>query len=183
MFKVSQKDAFVEVSLLPPIHSISLKLDHEKLQIKKKLKKVIGIEVPSVESAAKEGQLTLCWVSNDELLLLNESQRNDDLLNKIRQELGKTHSLVEDVTDMRAWFLLKGKKCKDLLRKGVPIDLCNDKVSSRNFFRSRIGEVQVNILIKSDDQIVVSVLRSLQDYARQWFDQCSSKGTEVIFDL
>ena len=50
MFKVSDEDAFVEVSLVSPIPAISLKLDHQKLIIRNKIKKILGMDVPSVGS-------------------------------------------------------------------------------------------------------------------------------------
>ena len=125
----------------------------------------------------------MCWISNDELLLLNETKEKKDLLKKIKKELSNTHSLVENVTDMRAWFLIEGEGSIDLLRKGVPKDFSRLDLSSKNFFRSRLGEVQVNILIKSYEQVVISVLRSVQGYTSQWLKQCSQKGSEISFDL
>tara|TARA_B100001250_G_C19802950_1_gene791940 strand:+ start:2244 stop:2819 length:576 start_codon:yes stop_codon:yes gene_type:complete len=183
MYKVSDEGAFVEISLLSPISAISLKVDHQNPKIRSKLKKILGQGVPSVESHTKHGQISLCWISNDELLLLNETEEKKDLLKKIRKELSNTHSLVENVTDMRAWFLIEGEGSIDLLRKGVPKDFSRLDLSSKNFFRSRLGEVQVNILIKSYEQVVISVLRSVQGYTSQWLKQCSQKGSEISFDL
>ena len=144
---------------------------------------VFGMDVPSVESVTKNHNLSLCWISDDELLLLSDSKDLVVLLKKIRKELGNIHSLVEDVTDMRAWFLIEGERAIDLLRKGVPKDFSKLSLLSKSFFRSCLGEVQVNILIESDQSILISVLRSVEEYTSQWLKQCSRKGSEINFDL
>ena len=183
MFKVSDEGAFVEVSLISPIPAISLKLDHQKLIIRNKIKKILGMDVPSVGSTIKYRHLSLCWISNDELLLLSEGKEVDVLLKKIRKELVSIHSLVEEVTDIRAWFLLEGERAIDLLRKGVPIDFSKLDASSESFFRSRLGEIQVNILVESRRRIIISVLRSVEEYTCQWLKLCSKQGSEINFDL
>ena len=76
MFKVSDEGAFVEVSLVSPIPAISLKLDHQNLKVRNKIKKILGIDVPSVQSVIKYRHLSLCWISNDELLLLKLDKTN-----------------------------------------------------------------------------------------------------------
>ncbi len=183
MFKVSDQGAFAEVSLVSPIPAISLKLDHQNLKTRNKIKKILGTDVPTVESVIKNHNLSLCWISDDELLLLSEAKNLDVLLKKIRNELGNIHSLVEDVTDMRAWFLIEGERAIDLLRKGVPKNLSKLSLSSKSFFRSCLGEVQVNILIQSNESILISVLRSVEEYTSQWLKQCSREGSEINFDL
>ena len=183
MFKVNDEGAFAEVSLVPPIPAVSLKLDHQNLKTSNKIKKILGIGVPSVESFTKNRSLRLCWISNDELLLLSEGKELDVLLKKTRKELGNIHSLIEDVTDMRAWFLIEGERAIDLLRKGVPKDFSKLGLLKKSFFRSRLGEVQVNILMESDRKIMISVLRSVEEYTSNWLKQCSRKGSEINFDL
>ena len=39
------------------------------------------------------------------------------------------------------------------------------------------------ILIKSLNEILVSVLRSHRDYMVDWFEVCTMRGTEINFDL
>ena len=57
------------------------------------------------------------------------------------------------------------------------------KISKSNFLRTRLGEIQINILFKSLDEILVSVLRSQKDYMIEWFEVCNRRGTEINFDL
>ena len=74
--------------------------------------------------------------------------------------------------------LIKGDRALDILRKGVPLDLEKSKISKSNFLRTRLGEIQINILFKSLDEILVSVLRSHRDYMVEWFEVCA-QGVEL----
>jgi sarcosine oxidase subunit gamma len=183
MHQISEKGAFVDVKLLKPFSAISIRLDHSNAKIRKKLKKTLGQEVPLQEVATINGNIYLCWISDDELLFIDEKNENKNLLPKILKEFRTIHSMVESVTDMRAWFSIKGAGAINLLRKGVPIDLSRLDLSSKNFFRTCLGEIQVNILIKSHDQVIICVLRSCEGYASNWLEHCSRKGSEVKFDL
>ena len=57
------------------------------------------------------------------------------------------------------------------------------KISKSNFLRTRLGEIQINILFKSLDEVLVSVLSSHKDYMIEWFEECTKLGTEINFDL
>ena len=97
--------------------------------------------------------------------------------------MNATTGIAENTTDLRVWFLIKGDRALDILRKGVPIDLGKLKVDENNFLRTRLGEIQISILFKSSNEILVSVLRSHKDYMIDWFKVCTKRGTEINFDL
>ena len=61
--------------------------------------------------------------------------------------------------------------------------LSKSKISEGSFLRTRLGEIQINILMKSSNEILVSVLRSHRDYMVDWFEVCTMRGTEINFDL
>ena len=105
------------------------------------------------------------------------------MLNELQKQMNLTTGVAENTTDLRVWFLIKGERALDILRKGVPLDLSKSKISEGSFLRTRLGEIQINILIKSLDEILVSVLRSHKDYMIDWFESCTKRGTEINFDL
>ena len=105
------------------------------------------------------------------------------MLSEFQKQMNLTTGLAEDTTDLRSWFLIRGDRVQDVLRKGVPIDLSKLELSEKNFLRTRLGEIQINILFKSLDEILVSVLRSHTDYMIEWFEVCTKCGTEINFDL
>ena len=176
-------DSFIDVYLIGSLSSLNIRLDHTDKKSVGVVQKNIGIEVPSAQKALERDGLTLCCISNDEYLLLNEKKENESLLNEFQKQMNLTTGVAENTTDLRVWFLIKGNKALDILRKGVPLDLEKSKISKSNFLRTRLGEIQINILFKSLDEILVSVLRSHKDYMIEWFEVCTRRGTEINFDL
>ena len=176
-------DTFVDIYLIGSLNSLNIRVDHRDKKSINIIQKKIGIKLPSAQKAIERNSLTLCWVSNDEYLLLSEKKEDESLLNEFKKEMNLTTGVAENTTDLRVWFLIKGDRAQDLLRKGVPIDLSEQKVSERNFLRTRLGEIQINILFKPLNEILVSVLRSQKDYMIEWFEICAKRGTEINFDL
>ena len=176
-------DSFLDVYLLGPLSSLNIRIDQTDKKSISLIQKNIGIKLPSVQKASERSGLTLCWISNDEYLLISEKKENDSLLNKFKKQMNSTTGVAENTTDLRVWFLIKGDRVLDLLRKGVPIDLGKLNMSESNFLRTRLGEIQINILFKSSNEILISVLRSHEDYMIEWFEVCTKRGTEINFDL
>ena len=176
-------DTFVDVYLIGSIRSLNIRVDQEDKKSLNIIQRNIGIKLPSVQKAIEKNKLTLCWISNDEYLLLNQKKENDTLLEEFQKQMNLQTGVAENTTDLRVWFLIKGNRALDILRKGVPLDLEKSKISKSNFLRTRLGEIQINILFKSLDEILVSVLRSHKDYMIEWFEVCTRRGTEINFDL
>ena len=176
-------DTFVDIYLIGSISSLNIRIDQADKTSLNLIQRHIGIKLPSVQKAIEKNKLTLCWISNDEYLLLSEEKANEGLLNQFKEKMNLTTGVAENTTDLRSWFLIKGNRSLDILRKGVPFDLGKLIIAERNFFRTRFGEIQMNILIKSSDEILISVLRSHKDYMINWFEVCTKRGTEINFDL
>ena len=176
-------DTFVDIYLIGPITSLNIRVDQADKMSLNLIQRHIGIKLPSVQKAIEKNKLTLCWISNDEYLLLSEEKEDEGLLNQFKEKMNLTTGVAENTTDLRSWFLIKGNRSLDILRKGVPFDLGKLIIAERNFFRTRLGEIQINILIKSSDEILISVLRSHKDYMIDWFEVCTKRGTEINFDL
>ena len=176
-------DTFVDIYLIGSISSLNIRLDKGDKKSLNLIQRKIGIKLPSIQKAVEKNKLTLCWISNDEYLLLNEKKENEELLKQFQKQMNITTGVAENTTDLRFWFLIKGNRSLDILRKGVPLDLGKLEIAKRNFFRTRLGEIQINILIKSLNEILVSVLRSQKDYMIDWFEVCAERGKEINFDL
>ena len=176
-------DSFIDVYLIGSLSSLNIRLDHTDKKSVSVMQKNIGIEIPSVQKALERDGLTLCCISNDEYLLLNEKKENESLLNEFQKQLNLTTGVAENTSDLRVWFLIKGNQARYALKKGVSIDLEKLQLSKTNFLRTKLGEIQINILFKSYNEVLVSVLRSHKDYMIDWFEVCTKRGTEINFDF
>ena len=176
-------NSFVDVYLIGSLSSLNIRLDHTDKKSVSVVQKNIGIEIPSVQKALEKDGLTLCCISNDEYLLLNEKKENESLLNEFQKQMNLTTGVAENTSDLRVWFLIKGNLAIYALKKGVPIDLEKLQLSKTNFLRTKLGEIQINILFKSYNEVLVSVLRSHKDYMLDWFEVCTKRGTEITFEF
>ena len=73
MYKI-KGDTFVDVYLIGSIRSLNIRVDQRDKKSLNIIQKNIGIKLPSVQKASEIEGLTLCWISNDEYLLLNEKK-------------------------------------------------------------------------------------------------------------
>ena len=176
-------DTFVDVYLIGDLKSLNIRVDNTDKKRVNILQKETGIKLPLAQKAIEKNGLTICWISNDEYLLLSEKKVNENLLDKLQKQMNLTNGVAENTSDLRVWFLVKGDRALDLLRKGVPVDISKLEISENNFLRTRLGEIQINILFKSSDEILLSVLRSHKDYMIDWLQVCAKVGTEINFDL
>ena len=176
-------DSFVDVYFMGSLSSLNIRIDQTNKKSMSLIQKNIVTKLPSAQKASERNGFTLCCVSNDEYLLISEKKDNELLLNEFKKQMNATTGIAENTTDLRVWFLIKGDRSLDILRKGVPIDLGKLKVYENNFLRTRLGEIQISILFKSSNEILVSVLRSHKDYMIDWFEVCTKRGTEINFDL
>ena len=182
MYKI-KLNSFVDVYLIGSLSSLNIRLDRTDKKSVSVVKKKIGIEIPSAQRALERDGLTLCCISDDEYLLLNEKKENESLFNEFQKQMNLTTGVAENTSDSRVWFSIKGNKALDALKKGVPIDLEKLQISETNFLRTKLGEIQINILFKSYNEVFVSVLRSYKDYMIDWFEVCTKRGTEITFEF
>ena len=80
-------DTFVDVYLLGSIKSLNIRVDHRDKKSLDVLKKNIEVKLPSIQNATEGNGLMLCWVSNDEYLLLNQKKENDTLLKEFQKQM------------------------------------------------------------------------------------------------
>ena len=176
-------DSFVDVYLIGSLNCLNIRIDQTDKKSISLVQKNIGIKLPSAKKALERNGLTVCSISNDEYLLLSENKENESLLIEFQKQMNLTTGVAENTTDLRIWFLIRGSRALDVLKKGVPIDLEKLQISETNFLRTKLGEIQINILFKSYNEVLVSVLRSHKDYMIDWFEVCTKRGTEINFDL
>ena len=115
-------DTFADVYLIGSIKSFNIRVDHRDKKSLNVIKKNIEVKLPSIQNAIERNGLTLCWVSNDEYLLLNQKKENDTLLKEFQKQMNLTTGVAENTTDLRVWFLIKGNRACLLYTSPSPRD-------------------------------------------------------------
>ena len=129
-------------------------------------KKVLGLDLPKVpRSSVSWGDVKALWLSIDQWLILCSRAKAVELTAVLRAELGGIHSLVVDVSDMRAVLRLEGEGVREVLLKGSSLDLLGDDYAPGTVRRMHYAEIAALLHVVEDTVFDVYVFRSYADYA------------------
>jgi len=129
-------------------------------------KKVLGLDLPKTpRTSVSWGDVKALWLSIDQWLILCSRAKSVELTAALRAELGNVHSLVVDVSDMRAVLRLEGEGVREVLLKGSSLDLLSDDYAPGTVRRMRYAEIAALLHVVEDTVFDVYVFRSYADYA------------------
>jgi sarcosine oxidase, subunit gamma len=129
-------------------------------------KKVLGLDLPKVpRSSVSWGDVKALWLSIDQWLILCSRAKAVELTAVLRAELGGIHSLIVDVSDMRAVLRLEGDGVREVLLKGSSLDLLGDDYAPGTVRRMHYAEIAALLHVVEDTVFDVYVFRSYADYA------------------
>jgi sarcosine oxidase subunit gamma len=129
-------------------------------------KKVLGLDLPKApRTSVSWGDVKALWLSIDQWLILCSRARAVELVAALKAELGSIHSLVVDVSDMRAVLRLEGDGVREVLLKGSSLDLLSDDYAPGTVRRMRYAEIAALLHVVEDTVFDVYVFRSYADYA------------------
>ena len=130
------------------------------------VKKVLGVDLPKTpRTSATWGDVKALWLSIDQWLILCSRAKASELASQLVTELSSVHSLVVDVSDMRAILRLEGDGVREVLLKGSSLDLLSDDYAPGTVRRMRFAEIAALLHVVEDNVFDVYVFRSYADYA------------------
>lgn len=135
-----------------------------------------GVAVPATASTTVKGDRTMVWMSPDELLLVLPKAEAEAATQALIQALAADHSLVLDVSDMRAAFLVEGPRAAQALMKLCPADIAT--IPADGARRTRAAQVACGIWRKGEGFVVVG-FRSVGDYIGGALAVASRPGTQL----
>jgi sarcosine oxidase subunit gamma len=128
--------------------------------------KVLGLDLPKTpRTNVSWGDVKALWLSIDQWLILCSRAKAVELVAALKVELGGVHSLIVDVSDMRAILRLEGDGVREVLLKGSSLDLLSDDYAPGTVRRMRYAEIAALLHIVEDTVFDVYVFRSYADYA------------------
>ena len=129
------------------------------------VKKVLGLDLPKApRTSVSWGDVKTLWLSIDQWLILCSRAKAPELVKNLIVELNGIHSLVVDVSDMRAVLRLEGEGVREVLLKGSSLDLLNENYAAGTVRRMRFAEIAALLHIVEDKVFDVYVFRSYADY-------------------
>ena len=130
------------------------------------VKKVLGLDLPKApRTSVSWGDVRALWLSIDQWLILCSRAKAGEIVAALKAELGSIHSLVVDVSDMRAVLRLEGEGVREVLLKGSSLDLLSPDYAPGTVRRMRFAEIAALLHVVENDVFDVYVFRSYADYA------------------
>ena len=143
-------------------------------------KSVLGVDLPKEpRTSASWGDAKILWLSPDQWLITCPRAKAQELTDAMVKELGDTHSLAVNVSDMRAIIRLEGEFAREVVMKGSTLDLTDGDYTSGTVRRMRFAEIAALLHIVEDNVIDIYVFRSYAHYAWDFLVKAARKGSEV----
>jgi sarcosine oxidase, subunit gamma len=143
-------------------------------------KKILGVDLPKTpRTSTSWGDVKCLWLSIDQWLVLCAKSKVDELISALRAELVGVHSLVVDVSDMRAVMRLEGEGVREVLLKGSSLDLLSDDYKSGTVRRMRFAEIAALLHVVEDTVFDIYVFRSYADYAWEFLLATARESSRV----
>jgi sarcosine oxidase subunit gamma len=129
-------------------------------------KKVLSLDLPKApRTSVSWGDVKALWLSIDQWLILCSRSKATDLVSRLVTELDSIHSLVVDVSDMRAVLRLEGEGVREVLLKGSSLDLMSETYVAGTVRRMHFAEIAAMLHVVENNVFDVYVFRSYADYA------------------
>ena len=158
----------------------TLRANLASTKIRAAIKLATGVVVPKRGTYKEAAGCTLAWMSSDELLIMASIAHSEKLWSSLDVALSEQHFLLEDVSDARAKFILRGTEAREVLAKLAPMDTHPAKFLVGSFNRTRFAQVAGAVFLEQDDLISVICFRSVQDYVYALFCEAAACGSEVL---
>ena len=137
------------------------------------VKGVLGFDLPvKPRTSATWGDVKVLWLSVDQWLILSSRSKAHELLAGLRGALAGIHSLVVDVSDMRAVIRLEGDGCREVIMKGTSLDLLDPEYVQGCCRRMRYAEIAALLDVVEDSVFDIYVFRSYAHYT--WNFLCAT---------
>ena len=144
------------------------------------MKSVLGFDLPKQPRTSNSwGDVRALWLSPDQWLITCAASKAESLTTELISALGKIHSLVVNVSDMRTIIRLEGEGVRETVMKGTSIDLTDGDYPAGTVRRMRFAEIAALLHIVEADVIDIYVFRSYADYTWVFLLKAARKGSEV----
>lgn len=178
----ASSDGYVQVQEQGLQGMLTLRGDLSLVKIAKAVKAAVGVEMPALRSIVmKNGAMNkswgAAWMSPDEVLLLMPHAEAEATAEKLRKSLGKTHSMVVNVSDARVVFTLSGSGAREVVAKLAPVDM--QALQMGEIRRSRLAQVPAAFWLSGEDEITTVAFRSVAGYVFDLLTNAAKAGGEV----
>lgn len=137
------------------------------------VKTATGVDLPgAANTVSSNGGRQILWLGPNEWWVTGKDGEAAELVAALRQAFGSQHAIACDVSESRAVLSLKGPRVREVLARGVSLDL-HPKVFGIGQC-AQTGLSRCNVLLHQVGEgphFEVYVLKSFSDYLWRWLEQ------------
>lgn len=137
------------------------------------VKTATGVDLPgAANTVSSNGGRQILWLGPNEWWVTGKDGEAAELVAALRQAFGGQHAIACDVSESRAVLSLKGPRVREVLARGVSLDL-HPKVFGIGQC-AQTGLSRCNVLLHQVGEgphFEVYVLKSFSDYLWRWLEQ------------
>lgn len=146
------------------------------------VKTATGLDIPvQANRFTASGDRACLWLGPDEWLIVGPDGQGADLANELRGVLAGQHAAVTDVSEARTSILVRGPRARDLLQKGVPLDLHPREFQTGHCAQSHIAGANITLRQLDDaPSYEVLVLNSFTEHLWLWMESAAREYRTVV---
>jgi sarcosine oxidase subunit gamma len=141
-----------------------------------------GLDIPvQANRFTVAGDRACLWLGPNEWLILGPDGQAADLIRELRAALAGQHAAVIDVSESRTTILVQGPSARDLLQKGIPLDLHPREFQSSHCAQSHIAGANITLRQLDDAPTYeVFVLNSFAEHLWLWLESAAREYRGVV---
>ena len=152
------------------VSQIDLRADPNDVRLMQELESALGFALPVVPNTVGclDDRRAL-WLGPNEWLVVGLGGQQEAIERALHNALSGTFSSIVDVSANRALLEVRGPKARELLARGIPIDLDARSFGPGRCSQTLLAKAQVIIERRSDDPAFHLYIRStFASYAADW---------------
>ncbi|BAK76169.1 sarcosine oxidase, gamma subunit [Pseudogulbenkiania sp. NH8B] len=145
---------------------VTLRGDPDSPAFRGAVEEVLQLALPSGQAmAASAGGCSAVWMGPDEWLIQSVEETGPELERALRQAMAGEHHAVVDVSSGYTVFELSGRRVREVLAKGCPLDLHPKVLPVGCSTQSHFFKAGITVLHIGEDLYQLVVRRSFAEYA------------------
>jgi len=132
-----------------------------------------GVALPSTaNTVSSSGGRQILWLGPNEWWVTGADGEADALVEKLRENFVGQHAAACDVSESRAILVLKGPKARDVLMRGVSLDLHPRVFAPGQCVQTGLSRANALLHLTDDTPTFeIYVLKSFSDYLWRWLEK------------
>ena len=135
-----------------------------------------GLALPAAANTVSNGSLwQILWLGPNEWWITGPDGEADSLVEALRSNFAGQHATACDVSESRAIIALKGPKAREVLMRGVSLDLHPREFRVGQCAQTGVSRANALIhLVDDTPTFELYVLKSFSDYLWRWLEQVAA---------